>query len=302
MEKKLDFRKDGTFKILQFTDVHWVDGCEADLCTAAGMEMILGLEKPDLVVFTGDTVYGDNNAAAFRKAAEPVNKAGIPWAAVFGNHDSELGSDKETLLAVQQESPLCLSEIGEPGIGGIGNYVLSVNSSEGKPSWFLYFLDSGDYNKLENIGGYDFIKRSQIDWYVRKSAEFKDKYGEVPALFFFHIPLQEYNLIWNIYECYGEKNEGVCCSYQNSGLFSAMLEMGNVKGIFVGHDHINDYYGDLFGIRLCYGRATGYNTYGSDSFRHGARIIILNENSREFDSYIRLDDGTLIEKQELHKP
>ena len=302
MEKKLFFKEDDTFKILQFTDVHWVDGCENDLRTTAGMKSILELEKPDFVVFTGDTVYGNDNANAFRMAVEPVNNANIPWAAVFGNHDSELGSSKEILLSVQQESSLCLTEAGEPDIDGIGNYVISVNTSEGKPSWFLFFIDSGDYNKNEKVGGYDFIKRSQINWYIKKSSELKDNYGNIPALSFFHIPLQEHNLIWNICECYGEKNENVCCSPQNSGLFSAMLEMGNMKGVFVGHDHINDYWGELFSIKLYYGRATGYNTYGSETFKHGARIIMLKANSNDFESYIRLDDGSLIEKQETHRP
>ncbi len=37
-------------------------------------------------------------------------------------------------------------------------------------------------------------------------------------------------------------------------------------GTFVGHDHVNDFVGDLYGIRLCYGRATGFNTYGRQGF------------------------------------
>lgn len=297
MDRKLYFRNDGTFKILQFTDVHWVDGCDADLKTTANMEMLLKEEKPDLVVFTGDTVYGQDNIDALRKALEPVTQANIPWAMVFGNHDAELGADKATLLRVQQENPLCLSAAGDPHISGIGNYTLHIHTLEDKPAWTLFLLDSGDHNKNSQVGGYDFIKRDQIEWYVQQSLAIEKQWGSLPALAFFHIPLQEYNIVWNLFPCYGEKNEGVCCPHQNSGLFSAMLEMGNMKSVFTGHDHINDYWGELFGIKLMYGRATGYNTYCSDTFRHGARVILLKEDSTDFISWIRLDDGSVIEHQ-----
>ena len=81
-----------------------------------------------------------------------------------------------------------------------------------------------------------------------------------------------------------------------------MLEMGDVKGVFVGHDHINDYYGDLYGIKLCYGRGTGFNTYGKENFLHGARIIRLKENEQEFESWLRLEDGSVMGQQVEHLP
>jgi hypothetical protein len=163
-------------------------------------------------------------------------------------------------------------------------------------------LDSGTYNRNKKVEGYGFIKRDQIKWYVNSSKAIKKHCGDVPALAFFHIPLPEYNDVWNLKTCYGEKNEQVCCPKQNSGMFSAMLEMGDVKGIFVGHDHVNDYYGDLYGIKLHYGRATGYNTYGHEDYAHGARIIRLRENQSEFESWLRLEDGTVVEKQAPHLP
>ena len=52
-------------------------------------------------------------------------------------------------------------------------------------------------------------------------------------------------------------------------------------GTFVGHDHVNDYQGDLHGIRLCYGRGSGFNTYGRAGFLHGARVIRLREERRK---------------------
>ncbi len=303
MNKQLKFRDDGSFKILQFTDVHWSDESELDLKTNSLMERILEVEKPDFVVFTGDMTYGEKNTLLLKRALEPVNTSGIPWAAAFGNHDIEIGFGKEELFKVMQESSTCLTQTGDLELSGLCNYHLSINASKNdSPSWTLYLIDSGDYNKNEKLGGYDFIKRDQIDWYTKLSEKISSQFGRLPALAFFHIPLPEYNDVWNLSTCYGSKNENVECPRQNSGMFSAMLEMGDVKGVFVGHDHLNDYYGDLYGIKLCYGRATGYNTYGWDSFAHGARIIKLTEGSEDFETWVRLEDGSVISKPAVHVP
>ena len=291
MNTELKFRMNGTFTIAQFTDIHWEDNMDGNLQSIALMEKILEQEKPDLVVFTGDMVFCENNKYGLRKVLEPVIKANIPFASVFGNHDAEKGSSKEELLKVLQESELCLTKAGDPKISGLCNYVLNINNTDNKPCWTLYFLDSGDYIKNPKMEGYDFIKRDQIQWYVDEATSIKESYGEIPALSFFHIAIPEYNEVWNYCTCYGEKNEDVCCSKQNSGLFSAMLEMNDVKGVFVGHDHINDYYGELHGIKLCFGRQTGYNSYGKEGFAHGARIIKLDQKSSDFETWVRLDNG-----------
>ncbi len=303
MSRKLKFREDGSFIIVQFTDVHWTNGSEQDLKSSALMREVLEKEKPDLVVFTGDTSVSEDNLNSLRKALAPVNEAQIPFAVVFGNHDDEEGESKAALLAVQQESDLCLTEAGDPNISGLCNYILKISSHDGKKTdRILYMFDSGTYNNNQKVEGYGFIKRDQIRWYINSSRSIKKHCGDIPALAFFHIPLPEYNDVWYQKTCYGEKNEPVCCPKQNSGLFSAMLEMGDVKGIFVGHDHVNDYYGELYGIKLHYGRATGYNTYGHENFARGARIIKLKEGRPEFESWLRLDDGTVVKNQAVHLP
>lgn len=300
--KDLRFNKNGEFKIIQFTDVHFQQGTEDDDKTLSLMENLLAQENPDLAAFTGDMVYLEHNDEALRKALEPVKKSGIPFAPVFGNHDSEIGLSREKLALVFNEYENSLFQKGEDGVSGVGNYAVNIFDKNDKARWSLYFLDSNSYNVNELVGGYDFIKRDQIDWYVNKANETKKNFGHVPALAFFHMPLPEYNDVWDFLRCYGEKNEEVSCPRQNSGLFSAMLEMGNVKGVFVGHDHINDYWGQLCGINLYFGRATGYDTYGKEGYRHGARIIVLSENSEDLATYIRLDNGTIIHKQKIHEP
>ena len=59
-------------------------------------------------------------------------------------------------------------------------------------------------------------------------------------------------------------------------MFAAMKEAGDVMGMFVGHDHDNDYAVMWKDILLAYGRFTGGNTE-YNHLPNGARIIVLDE-------------------------
>lgn len=115
----------------------------------------------------------------------------------------------------------------------------------------------------------------------------------VPSLVFFHIPLPEYGEVWEQGDCLGQKGEDVCAPKLNTGLFAALWETGESPGVFVGHDHLNDYVGVLHGVPLCYGRVSGYNTYPRDATPRGARVIRLREGTNGFKTWLRLDDGTV---------
>ncbi|MDQ6422308.1 metallophosphoesterase family protein [Paenibacillus sp. LHD-117] len=293
----LKFRQDGTFTIVQFTDMHIGDDKEEDRerdgRTAALVKRIIASEKPDLVVLTGDMIWSHgvpDPKASFRRAIAPVVASQVPWAAVFGNHDAEAGVSREELLAIQQENESCLSVAGPADLSGIGNYVLTVKSGdEAKNAAALYFFDSG-INAPESIGGYDWIKPDQVYWYTRQSVRLAELAGHsLPSLAFFHIPVPEYEEAWRGERVEGVKEENVESPKINSGLFAAMVQMGDVMGAFVGHDHDNDYCGTLHGIRLCYGRVSGYNCYGK--LRRGARVIRLTEGKKEFETWIAEADG-----------
>jgi hypothetical protein len=301
--KKLSLSLNWSFKIVQFTDLHFQDGGIEDQKTLSLMEKILDEEKPDLVVITGDIIRAEkssNPIKAFSLAARPMEKRKITWCSVFGNHDDEGSATKEVLMNLQQSFPHCLSRWGDSELDGIGNYDLEIFDESGKLAYVLYFFDSGTVAP-SFIGGYDWIKRSQIDWYVKRSNQYTiTNYAPVPSLAFFHIPLPEYKTLWEYHACYGSKYEAVGCPKINSGLFTAMVEMQDMKGTFVGHDHVNDFYGDLFGIRLAYGRATGFNTYGKEGFLRGARIIDLEKGT--FKTWVRLEDGSVIAEPCHHQP
>lgn len=306
MNSKLMFRRNRSFKIVQYTDIHWQNGESVDKQSAALMESIAQAEVPDLIVLTGDILSGggcDDAVVSMRQINRVMQRCGTPWTAVFGNHDDEGTADRKELMRVMQESDLSLSEYGPEDISGVGNYVLPVQNSESdSPAALLYFIDSGSYAQTD-IGGYDWIKRDQIEWFLNESAQYAESVShQLPALAFFHIPIPEYHEVWDFYTCYGVKYEDICAPRINTGFFAALHEAGDVIGTFVGHDHINDFWGELSGIRLCYGRATGYNTYGKEGFPRGARVIELREGERLFETWLHLDDGIIVHEQAKHTP
>ncbi|NQX66581.1 metallophosphoesterase family protein [Paenibacillus alba] len=298
MADNLKFREDGTFTIVQLTDLH-IGGDkdnEADLRTLALVRAVLVEEKPDLIVYTGDLIssYGAADPlASFRRAIAPAVESGLPWAHVFGNHDAEETVTREELMAAALKHSACYSQAGPEELSGVGNYTLTIQGTQsGNSAAILYFLDSGAMAP-DSIGGYAWIQADQIHWYKQQSLALRERSDAIlPGLAFFHIPLPEYNDVWKVGKVSGIKNEDVCCPKLNSGLFAAMAEMGDVMGTFVGHDHDNDFCGTLHEIRLCFGRVTGYNTYGG--LPRGARVIRLQEGERSFETWQRLEDGSIL--------
>ncbi|WP_274364994.1 metallophosphoesterase family protein [Paenibacillus thermotolerans] len=317
MDKKLKFREDGTFVIVQFSDVEFIDAEDwdpetplLDATTKATMERIIAMEQPDLVVFAGDVTASARSKdplQSFRSAVAVAEEGRVPWAAVFGNHDSEGSVPRKRMHEEQLLHEFCVAKADPDGVSGAGNYVLTVDDPMGKPAASLFFLDSGDYSQIAAVGGYDWIRRDQIDWYVSESRRLAERNGgtPLPALAFFHIPLPEYHEVWKTKVCEGHCNEWISSPVVNSGLFAAMVEMGDVMGTFVGHDHANDYCGTLHGIRLCYGRSTRYVSYvdgvRKDKFPTGARVIRLQAGERQFETWIRQSDG-LVADLPVHEP
>ena len=179
---------------------------------------------------------------------------------------------------------------------------MSANDNN-KPAAALYCLDSRSYAPKPHKNGveYGWIEPSQVDWYCKNSAEITENNNNhpLPSLAFFHIPLPEYNTLWDSksttsINIEGVKKEKVSCPKKNTGLFSAMLKNKDVMGTFVGHDHDNDYTGVLDGIMLSYGRKFGACSYGS--LEKGTRVIELTEGKNCFDTWIRNADGKIVDK------
>jgi hypothetical protein len=306
-EIQLKFDRAGRFKIVQFTDLHFHEGGDQDRRTLALMGEILDVEKPQLAVLTGDTLSGAaQRLETVALAGGPMAERKIPWAVVLGNHDDEWPKDvnkpkdRRGLMEMFVRQPCSVSRMGPEGIFGASNYCLPVYDADGtRKKWVLYMLDSNSYPPKKELGSYDWIHSDQIAWYSRTSKTLaQERDGRpCPALAFFHIPLLEYEyaLTDSQADVVGHRHEGVACSRINSGLFAAMLERGDVKGVFVGHDHVSDFEAQYRGIRLIYGRGTGIDTYGRDGFPRGGRVIQLEENGETFTTWIRLQGGSKVQ-------
>jgi hypothetical protein len=292
----LKFHND-KFKIVQFTDLHWIENSEYQKendSTLLLMHDIIQVEKPDLVIFTGDIVVSKGAAVAWRKITQLMTETEVPFAVTFGNHDAETDLSKKQMLNIIQSNPYNLTYNGDSTIHGVGNCTLPIKSEDGTSNkWIIYLFDSNSYTHDSTLGYYDWIRGNQIFWYRRQSNKYTEEQGHpLPSLVFFHIPFPEFNRLRKTGHILGNCDEGVSSPVINSGLFAAFVEMKDVFGVFVGHDHNNDYIGKLHNIWLAYGRKTGYHAAYKELLQRGARVIVVYENERKFDTYIRTLDST----------
>ena len=307
--ERLRFDSKGYFRILQLAD------CQDGMLPRYGMiefiKKALDKYKPDLVVFTGDNTTSISTEFEAKLAIEaiikPVADAGVPFTFVFGNHDAEDVS-KEYHYSIYSSFSNCYAYDAVPEMYGMGTHNLPIYSADGsKVAFNLWMFDSNMYN--EEKGGYDHIHEDQLQWYVDASNVLKELNGgePVPSMAFQHIVPNEavdyvrtsdtevangyYNSDngkWYYLDPeYVEKGavlmEHPCPGTVDSMQMELFEQQGDVLGVFVGHDHVNDYI-----INTTLKNAKGesidivntpgctFSSYGNEQMR-GCRIIDLNE-------------------------
>lgn len=266
------------FKILQFTDLHLgkhkYTTQNSDIIIVKDILAMIKYEKPQLIVFTGDTIDGEyctNAKSTFKNFFKKINNFKIPWAFVFGNHGETGNSSKEELMEACSTFKYCLSEPGPLNIHGVGNFHIPIRDIKNQKIKFsLFFLDYGSNNKKYH---YDWIHKNQTKWLKKVNS----KYNKVPAYIFFHVPIAEFKQTKELYQ--GEHLENTGGTIHVTNFFEKIVKEKNIISIFCGHDHYNNYCTKYKGINLCYGQNTGFDFYNAKFPKNrGARIINIDFN------------------------
>lgn len=307
----LKFKKN-SFKILQIADTQ--DGKKISPDTLDLINAALERENPDLVVYSGDQIWGKLSFKGNREAVKasldaltrPVRDRKIPFTVCFGNHDRQVGLSNEEQFEIYKEFDGFIGESVQ-GIDGCANHVIEIGTADGeKPEFLLYLIDS--HSSLEI--GYDCVHENQIEWYRKTRDEYEEKFGAlIPSIVIQHIPLCEvFELLTEVkkntkgavrgfrthanrfYVLNRDKvnesgfmKESPADPQENSGEFAAFKEKGEVLGVYFGHDHNNSFNGTVDGIDLGYTQGAGFHVYGPGKDR-GVRIIELKK-SGDFGTY-----------------
>ena len=312
----LHFHQNGTFKIMQIADTQELPSLSPD--TLRLLDGALEREQPDLVIFTGDQLQGNNQRfcrhpelveQTIDALLEPVTSREIPFMVTYGNHDNQCGLSNREMHAFYAKHPTFVG--GRPHGDDIGTTDVQIYSADrSRPAFNLYLLDS--HGKDPAGQGYLPVEQDQIAWYIAERERLRKKWGDyLPSLVFQHIPVQE---IYHTLQLVPKGTEGAVRSYGwregeyfvlpgqlqalggflgefpavpeiNTGEFSAMAEMGDVLGIWCGHDHINSFVGQYRGVDLGCTQGAGFHTYGPGRER-GVRIFTLHEAApQSYDTY-----------------
>lgn len=306
-DSNLKFRKDGTFRVLMMSDLQ--ESANFDPRSLRSMEVLLDECAPDLVILGGDNCYGpkikseDDLKAFLDIFAAPMEKRNIPWAHVFGNHDHDVDIPIERHQEIYESYPNCISQHTDSTVHGKSNFMIPVYNKNNEIALAVWGLDTNHCideldpllkrnmrkevllpNSPVGSGYWGMLYFDQLMWYWNRSIELEKTSGKkVPGLMCMHIAPYEFKTAQaNPDICVNEGHyaENLDSTPFNSGLFSTILQRGDIKAICCGHTHENDFDAEYCGIRLLWDACVGYRCYGVDD-RRGGRLFIYHEDEPE---------------------
>jgi pre-mRNA-splicing factor SYF1 len=199
-----------------------------------------------------------------------------------------------------------------------------LTPAEPEPAARLWFFDSMNRGCLLRRNSWGCVAPTAITW----ASTISKTIPLVPtAMAFVHIPIPEAMDVWeqSTEPVYGQKREFSNCQGINTGLHKFAKENA-VQAVWSGHDHVNDFVGVWEGVRIGYGRKTGYGSYfygntldpevheetftrqresslASVPVQRGARIIELRQGESAINakSWIALESGGREYQRVVHK-
>ena len=265
-------RDPARIRALQLTDLHLFaqpEQPELDAKTLADIVQLVELTDPDLLMITGDLWHENPNGQGreyMAYAIGQIERLGTPWLFVWGNHDRlDDYAHGHDVLACASNSLYC-------GGRGAGNYSVEARDANGESIWKFLCLNSSDRGLME----------PQRAW-LRALASRQPADKSTPPIFVLcHIPVQQYQMVWERNQASGIRLEAVCSWAEDGSSLALLQEQGPLRAYLCGHDHINDYGGVVDGVELIYGRATGTAGYGADSLSKGGKLVTIDAYSGHY--------------------
>ncbi len=292
-------KKNEDLVVLNLSDVHFTDykdimhtAPKRSFPTPLTVTRLIKAVKPDLITITGDIVCGRSTVYSIRNFSELLERFGIPWAPVFGNHDKEGNCDLNYLADVMMSYPHCLMKKGDARMG-VGNYVVAVKDKNGKISDALIMTDSNRYNDGES-------EKVRNEWFKWVTDGIKMLSPEAECSVFLHIPIAEYVYAyeqnydeklkkWKSEKFIGHIGEKICPHENKAGLplqtgfFEAIKNSGNTKNVFCGHDHLNAFSTAYEGVRLNYVMKISKSAGRKPGYDGGLKIVFRTDGKTELD-------------------
>ncbi len=136
---------DGQFKIVQFTDLHYQPANPASQQAIDCIKEVIGKEKPDLIIVTGDIIYARPGNTALQSLLNLFSSQKTPFCMILGNHDPQQGTSATTLYDMMQKTPYDIQPVRR---GNSLDYVLPVKSENGlQTEALIYCFDTHSFNK-----------------------------------------------------------------------------------------------------------------------------------------------------------
>ena len=287
------------------------------------MEQLFQYESEiDLVVLSGDQLTGlnilDNATKYWDQITSAISAHKVPHTAILGNHDAEPYSahggsnqsapgahtNRTQLIEHDMKDELSYTQLGPENLRpAVSVYVTDVfaNESATIPALQILHLDSGGGGMMEEV------YPAQIEWLNNTLKERRERYGgTVQTLVFVHIPVEEFQTASSSSKCFGDHDDGITPTIKNNGLFQALRAQEEVRAVFVGHDHCNDFCCSYEDMELCFGRHSGFGGYQCDGYVQGWRVVEVSSESSssssfQVNTYVRLVNGSKIHSGVLYK-